>query len=262
MNRKEQIYQTLYSAAEQGFSALFREHPEHYYYAALIMMDAAAPCITAMSEEILSRLDPELRWSYGDSPYTGYADKRCFQDVNALFQKDVWSNELDNETFQRRVTDWQKIMIKVMQSLSENGIFNAYPNLFRNAEAYPPKGDFNRKNAKKLNSPAVFKKWFADNPDMEEEPQISGFREVWHPTMCSVTLIKPLPAKSLAIALRKAFASPLSMGEFLKGCEAPPFVISAEFRHREAKEILSAHPEYTEFLSVQILPQKTEALPY
>jgi hypothetical protein len=262
MNRKEHFFQTLYCAAEQSFSALFRDRPEHYYYAALIMMDTGAPCITAMSEETLSRLDPERRWSYGDSPYTGYADKICFQDVNALFQQDVWSKELDDKTFQRRVADWQNIMVKVMQSLSENGVFDAYPDLFRNAESYPPEGDFNWENAQKLNSPAVFQKWFADNPDIEEEPQISEMWEVWHPTMCSVTLTKPLPSKTLAIALRKAFASPLSMSEFLRGCETPPFEISAEFRHREAKEILSAHPEYAGFLSVQILPQKTEAIPY
>jgi len=262
MNRKDRIFQTLYHAAKQSFSALFRDRPEHYYYAALIMMDTGAPCITAMSEEVFSRLSPDLRWSYGDSPYTGYADKTYFKDVNALFQQDVWSEEPDDETFQRRVADWQNIMVKVMQSLSESGIFDAYPDLFRNAEAYPPEGDFNWKNAKKLNSPAVFKKWFADNPDIEEEPQISEMWEVWHPTMCSVTLIKPLPAKTIAIALRKAFASPLSMGEFLKSCETPPFVISAEFRHREALEILAAHPEYAEFISVQILPPKTEAIPY
>ena len=78
MERKELIYNTLYRAAEESFAALFREHPEHYYYAALIMLEAQSVFITAMSEEAFAQSKTGDRWSYGDSPYTGYAHKTFF----------------------------------------------------------------------------------------------------------------------------------------------------------------------------------------
>ena len=259
MERKERIYQTLYAAAAQSFSALFKAHPEHFYYAALIMMDAQTVCITAMSEEALAQRGTGDRWSYGDSPYTGFAHKTYFKDADALFQKDVWGAELSDEALEKRVTDWQRIMRRVMQTLSENGAFSAYPDLFRNAEAYPPEGDYNRKNAKKLNSAAVFKRWEQDNPDDEDSEYTETeryYRECYHPTLCSVTLVKPLPSKTLAAALRREFASPLPLQAFLSACKSLPFAVSTAFRHREALAILAAHPEFAEYLSVRVLPQK------
>lgn len=263
MDRKERIYQTLYSAAEQSFSALFRQHPEHYYYAALIMMDAAAPCITAMSEEVLSELGDDCKWDYAESPYLGFEHNTYFNDVNVLFQNDVWDPELDDDTFIGRVTDWQRIMVKVMKDLSENGVFAEYPDIFINAESYPPEGTYNYKNAEMLNTAAVFKEWEKDNSDCEEdEVSVSVMWEVYHPTMCSVTLVKLLQDKKAAVTLRKEFVSTLSMGEFLKACESLPFVINKEFRYREAQKILAEHHEYADYISISILPQKTDALPF
>lgn len=261
MERRERILQTLYRAAGESFAALFREHPEHYYYAALIMMDAQSVCITAMSEETLAQNKTGDRWSYGDSPYTGYAHKTYFTDADALLQKDLWDSELTDEELAGRVADWQSMMLRVMQMLSENGTFSAFPDMFRNAEAYPPEGDYNYQNAQTLNTPAVFKRWAKDHAP-EDEPQISPMWETWHPTMCRVVLVKPLPDKKIAVALRKAFASPLSMGDFLKACSTLPFPVSEEFRYREAQQILSANPNYAEYLSVTVLPPKTEAIPY
>ncbi len=261
MERRALILQTLSRAAEESFAALFREHPERYYYAALIMMDAQSVCITAMSEEALAQSKTGERWSYGDSPYTGYAHKTYFKDADVLFQRDIWDAELTDAARADKVADWQSIMLSVMQTLSENGTFAAYPEIFRNAEAYPPEGDYNYRNARTLNTPAVFEQWAKDN-EPEDEPQISPMWEVWHPTMCRVDLVKPLPSRKLAAALRKAFSSPLSLSEFLKGCEAQPFSVSGEFRYREAQQILSANPEYAEYLSVTVLPPKTEAIPF
>jgi len=259
MERKELIYQTLYRAAAESFAALFKAHPEHYYYAALIMMDAQTVCITAMSEEALAQLETDDRWSYGDSPYTGFAHKTYFNDVDTLFQKDVWNADLTDEALERRVADWQRIMRKVMLALSEDGAFSAYPDLFRNAEAFPPEGTYNWKNAKKLNAPAVFKRWKQDNPEEDDEADAlcRYYQECHHPTLCSITLKKPLPSKTMAAALRRDFASPLTIREFLKACESLPFEISAGFRHKEALTILAAHPEYTKYLDIIVLPKNS-----
>ena len=260
MERKELIMQTLYRAAKESLAALFRDHPEHYYYAALIMLDAQSVCITAMSEETLVQSKTGERWSYGDSPYTGYAHKTFFADADTLFHKDIWDTELTDEVLEARIADWQSIMLSVMQTLSENGTFAAYPDIFLNAEAYPPEGDYNYRNDQTLNKPGVFKRWAQDN-EPEIEQQISAMWEEWHPTMCRVVLEKPLPSKKLAAALRKAFSSPLSLSDFLKCCEAQPYPVSEEFRYREGQKILSENPEYAEYLSVTVLPPKTEALP-
>ena len=260
MERKELIYNTLYRAAKESFASLVREYPERYYYAALIMLDAQFVCITAMSEETLAQSKTGDRWSYGDSPYTGYAHKTFFADADTLFHKDIWDTELTDEVLEARIADWQSIMLSVMQTLSENGTFAAYPDIFLNAEAYPPEVDYNYRNAQTLNKPAIFKRWAQDNKP-EIELQISAMWEEWHPTMCSVVLVKPLPSKKLAVTLRKEFSSPLSLSEFLKGCEAQPFPVSEEFRYQEAQKILSENPEYAECLSVTVLPPKTEALP-
>lgn len=257
MERKQRIYDTLYRAAEACFSALFREHPAHYYYAALILLDAQTLCITAMSEEVLAERGSAYKWSYADSPYTGFAHKRFFAEVSALYQQDIWDASLSDEALERRVADWRRIMRKVMQDLSENGLFSAFPDLFRNAEYYPPEGSINRRNAKKLNSPAVYKSWLKENPDCDEpeEPE-NIYEEVYHPKLCKVLLVKPLPSKALAVSLRKDFASPCSLHDFVSACAALPFEISAAFRYKEALALLSAHPEYQDILSVQLLPQK------
>jgi hypothetical protein len=39
MERTEKIYNTLLTATEKGFTSLFAQHHEHFYYCALIMME-------------------------------------------------------------------------------------------------------------------------------------------------------------------------------------------------------------------------------
>ena len=220
------------------------------------MMDAEAPCITAMSEETLAKLGGEYKWSYADSPYTGFGYAQYFREVAALYRHDIWDEDLSDEALARRVTDWRRIMRRVMQELSENGVFEAYPGLFRNAECYPPEGSINCRNAKKLNAPAVYQSWLRENPacDEPEEPE-NIWEEVYHPKLCRVLLVKPLPSGTLAVSLRRDFASPLNLSAFVGACAVLPFEISGAFRYKEALAILSAHPEYQEILSVQMLPK-------
>ncbi len=260
MTRKQQIYDVLYRATKSSFSTLFHEHPEQYYYAALILMDSQYPCITAMSEEVLERLVHEhadncdayadYKWSYGDSPYTGFSYKSLFHESDKLFAQDVLEPELDDETYSRRISDWLKAMKKVMLTLSEEGMFADYPELFRNAEAFPPDGDYNWKNAKKLNSTSTYKNWLHDNPIEDKTTAENEWYELYHPQQCKVILVKPLPSKLLAVSLRKNFASEMNFNDFIKACASLPFEISGKFRYKEALDILSSHPEYQDILSI------------
>ena len=45
---KKTIIETLYSAAEKGFTSLLNEHSgEHFYYFTIVMAEGASPCISA-----------------------------------------------------------------------------------------------------------------------------------------------------------------------------------------------------------------------
>jgi len=73
-------------------SALFREHSEeHFYYCSLITTgEARRPVLGAWSEEALDREVAQRgsregpRWSYANSPYSGYGDE-YFGETERLF---------------------------------------------------------------------------------------------------------------------------------------------------------------------------------
>ena len=180
MERKERIYNTLLTAAENAFTSLFAQHHEHFYYCSLIMMEAAAPCIGAISEESLEQALNDnysddndknenravYKWSYADSPYIGFGFKEYFQETAELFNDDVWDDNIDDEEYEQRVNDWLSIMADVMRELDKKGVFSSNvdrSSLFINAELQPPEGSMNIDNARALNDAAIFSNWFEDN---------------------------------------------------------------------------------------------------
>ena len=182
MERKEKIYNTLMTAAKKGFTSLFSQHHEHFYYCALIMMEIATPCIGAISEESLEQvlndnysdrkdrneIRTAIKWSYADSPYIGFGFEEYFQEVDKLFNNDIWSEKLACEEYEQRVNDWISIMVDVMRELDKKGVFSSNvdrSNLFINAELQPPDSSTNLDNARALNDDAIFSKWFEDNKD-------------------------------------------------------------------------------------------------
>ncbi|HBI85982.1 MAG TPA: hypothetical protein DDX71_06830 [Ruminococcus sp.] len=183
MNRKEQIRAVLLPAAEQAFTALFAAHPEHYYYCALLMLECATPCITAISEESLARALEEAdsdaeedriyyKWSYAESPYTGFGYSEYFGAVEALFNQDIYDDDLSDAEYERRIAEWLAVSADVMETLAQKGVFGDRTDLFLNAEFQPPEDFANVENAQRLNSKALFDAWFAENGD-EYEPEDS-----------------------------------------------------------------------------------------
>ena len=181
MERRERIFNALFDAAEKGFTALFSQHNEHFYYCALIMMETATPCIAAISEESLERVlnnyySDELarnenreyyKWSYADSPYIGYGYEDYFKEVEELFKNYVWKYYTDETEFIKRANEWLEIMAEVMLELDRKGVFNTNVDrskLFINAETQPPEDNsINILNARKLNNESLFTYWYEDN---------------------------------------------------------------------------------------------------
>ncbi|MBQ3565919.1 MAG: DUF4303 domain-containing protein [Oscillospiraceae bacterium] len=185
MERYKKIYDALFNAAKNGFESLFKQHNENFYYCALIMMEVSTPCIAAISEESLQHvLDDncadeneknesiaEYKWSYADSPYCGYGFNEYFREVENLFNDDVWDENIEDDEYESRVSDWLKIMTEVMNDLDEKGVFNFCKDrskLFINAELQPPEDTTNLENARKLNNNEMFSEWFEDNKEEYE----------------------------------------------------------------------------------------------
>src|SRR5262245_32992064 len=70
---EEDLTDAIEAAAERAITALFHDHPEHFYYCSLITTgEAHPPTLTAWSEEALDRetakplSEREIRWPTPD----------------------------------------------------------------------------------------------------------------------------------------------------------------------------------------------------
>ena len=267
MNRKQKIYNLLLEATEKSFVELFERHKEEYYYCALVMVEDATPCIVAMSYEALELILNDMydnekdkddnrskyKWSYADSPYFGYCYEKYFKDVDEAFYTDIWSTNISDNEYSNRIDEWMKIMGEVMEALKEKGIFHTYcpANVFINAELQPPETDINVQNAKYLNSNTVFNIWYEENKEETEENDID-WNEVWNPKMCRVVLVEKLIDKKIAAKIRKDFLSKISLNEFIKLCNCPPFIINDKFLYKTALDLIEKNMEYLKFIKVEL----------
>ena len=169
---KTKNYEVLLDATRNAFQALFKEHPEHYYYCTLIMADCSTPCITAISEEALQQAvdnnggnysAEELKWSYADSPYCNYGYHKYFHEVSQLFNE---VNNIDNDDeYDAAIEDWMDMMERVMKQLDEEKLFGegaVREAMIINAEYMPPE-DSNAERAERLNAKAAYQEWYAEN---------------------------------------------------------------------------------------------------
>ena len=144
-------------------------------------------------------------------------------------------------------------MGEVMETLKEKGIFHTYcsTDVFINAELQPPETDINVQNAKYLNSNTVFNIWYEENKEETEDNDID-WNEVWNPKMCRVVLVEKLTDKKIAAKIRKDFLSKISLNEFIKLCNCPPFIISDKFLYKTALDLIEKNMEYLKFIKVEL----------
>ena len=177
---EEELIDVIETAAESAITALFREHPEHFYYCSLITTgEAHPPTLTAWSEEALDRevakgrSREELRWSYVDSPYFCYGEE-FFGEARRLFTErppmDSASVDRWNEEYNFRL----RCMEEAMKILDNKGLFGEgekRKNIIINVEVMPP--DYtNTERARRLNPSESLTEWLAtvaEDPDEDDD---------------------------------------------------------------------------------------------
>ncbi|QDV51760.1 DUF4303 domain-containing protein [Gimesia fumaroli] len=172
---EEELVNAIADAGRQAILQLFREHPETFYYCALITTgEAHAPFLAAWSVEALERAassadDPEterkyLKWSYADSPFCCYGEE-YFDLVNARFAKRPLMN------YQMEEQEWAveyelrlSAMEKAVAQLDSEGLFGRGKDreaIYINVEVMPP--DYtNTERARRLNPPQAIAAWLEE----------------------------------------------------------------------------------------------------
>jgi Domain of unknown function (DUF4303) len=177
---EEELTDAIETATERAVTALFREHPEHFYYCSLITTgEAHPPNLTAWSEEALDREVAKggsrrdwLRWSFVDSPYFLYGEE-YFGEVRRLFSERppmVPSTGQWNEEYEFRL----RCMEEAMKRLDNKGLFGEgekRKSIVINVEVMPP--DYtNTERALRLNPSESLTEWLAtaaEEPDDDDD---------------------------------------------------------------------------------------------
>lgn len=259
---KSEIHNALFYAVKNSFSELFRKYNEKFYYCTLIMAECSTPFISAWSEEALERFLTEhnlqndeenislYKWSYADSPYCGYGYERYFKQVENLFE--ACFNDISDCEWNNMFGVWISCMEDVMLVLDNDGLFGVGKRrneIFVNAEVIPP--DYsNTERAIRLNRIAstVLKEWLEGAEEIDNKVEETDYREIWHPTLCKIKLVKPVEDKRSVIKLKQLFYYNGDLKNFINGCKNPPFNIKNDAVYKDALEVLNRYPELSSFI--------------
>ena len=156
--------------------ALIREHPESFYYIALIASgEAHRPYLSAWSREALDRTeiagsDDEdyerqlLKWSHADSPYCTYGDQ-FFGGVEELFDArprmgyGMTSDECQKEWDLR--VGAMEMAVSMLDSEGLFGVGSDREKVVVTVEVMPP--DYmNTERVKRLNPPEAVAEWLKE----------------------------------------------------------------------------------------------------
>ena len=162
---EEQLEEEIYSATKTAFSALLSEHPESYYYFALITTgEAHSPILSAWSREALEKSDPELKWSYSDSPYCCFKED-VFNKVKDLFAlRPQLTPEISDREWEKEYSVRLNAMESAMKRLDSEGLFGVGPernDILINVEVMPP-DHTNTERAKRLNPKSSLTAWLRE----------------------------------------------------------------------------------------------------
>lgn len=169
---EQELEQALVSALRAVVGALFRTHPECFYYVTLHTTgEALAPALSAWSHEALARVREErgdafaelIKWSYADSPYCAFADTE-FDAVKRLYAARPDPHSLHAEEFFAECALRLRAMERAVAQLDREGVFGtgaARYGMFVNAEVMPPDAG-NLERARRLNPPEALEAWLAE----------------------------------------------------------------------------------------------------
>lgn len=264
-----ELVSKIESAAEKALNRLFAEHNESFYYITLVTFgECVCPFISAWSFEALEKeaeksenveqAKYDLKWDYAASPYCSFGYEDFFGELREVYEQRTSMLD-DNDAYELEMDIRLNSMEQAMHDLDQKGLFGQGEKRSRiviNAEYMPPDND-NVERAKRLNPEASLKEWlevFAE--DNDEEPKKIDWDEIHNPDLCNVVLTKTLTDKRLAVRLRRDFASPLTLSDFLNSCSNIPFVIRSDFVYKKAKKILDDNQDYEGLIRIELTKNK------
>lgn len=259
-----ELVSKIESAAEKALNRLFAEHNESFYYITLITFgECVCPFISAWSVEALDREagkseDPAkakyyLKWDYAASPYCSFGYEDFFGELREVYEQRTSMLD-DNDAYELEMDIRLNSMEQAMHDLDQKGLFGQGEKRSRiviNAEYMPPDND-NVERARRLNPEASLKEWLeVFGEDNDEEPKKIDWDEIHNPVLCEVVLINKITDKRIAVRLRRDFASPLTLSDFLNKCSNTPFVIRSDFVYKKALNILNDNQDYKQFIRIE-----------
>lgn len=264
-----ELVSKIESAAEKALTRLFAEHNESFYYITLVTFgECVCPFISAWSFEALEKeaeksenaeqAKCDLKWDYAASPYCSFGYEDFFGELREVYELRTSRLADNDDAYETEMEIRMNSMEQAMHNLDQKGLFGQGEKRLGtviNAEYMPPDNE-NVERAKRLNPEAALKEWLEVFEEDEEEPKKIDWYEIHNPDLCKIILTKSIDDKRLAIRLRRDFASPLTLSDFLKCCSKIPFEIRSDFVFKKAKQIIENNQDYKEFISIELTGNK------
>ncbi len=167
------LAEAIGAAAGLALRKLFREHPERFYYVALITTgEALPPSVAAWSVEALAVAEGKLeasergflKWSYAESPYLGFGEE-FFEEVSRLFSlRPAMTIGLSSAEWIAEHKLRLRAMERAMKRLDDEGLFGRgarRAGIVVLVEVMPPDRT-NTERAVRLNPPEAIREWLAE----------------------------------------------------------------------------------------------------
>ena len=265
-----ELVSMIESATERALTRLFAEHDESFYYITLVTLgECVCPFISAWSVEALNKeagkmKDADkaysyLKWDYAASPYCSFGYEEFFGELRDTY--DLRTSELDDTdvAYKNEMDIRLNCMEQAMRNLDKKGLFGQGEKrlgIVINAEYMPPDND-NVERAKRLNPEDALKEWLEvfREDDTHEDKNID-WNEIRNPDICKVILTKSIDDKRVCVRLRRDFASPLTLSDFIMCCNNIPFVIRSDFVYKKAKQIIDNNRDYEKIIRIELTGNK------
>ncbi len=170
---KSDLINAIADATRAAVSELFEKQPGAYYYLTLVSTGDAAPCVlSAWSREALDESgDPDLKWSYADSPFHAYGWEKYFGHVRDLFAKRPDMDCNDEQAWAVEYEFRYECMEAAISRLDSEGLFGTgmkRNELMVNVEVMPP-DHTNVERAHRLNPPQALAAWLEEAAEANDQ---------------------------------------------------------------------------------------------
>lgn len=161
---KEKLIQELEKGVREILLDLYKTKEKFYYITLCTHGLANSVTVSAWSVEALAKVEPELKWSYADSPYCSWKQEFLEKACGLLQNKNM--SEIEDEEFFQEYEMRLEAMEQAMLRLDQQGLFEM--NQPRNevmvlAEVMPP-DESNLERAYRMNDKdtKIFYEWLKE----------------------------------------------------------------------------------------------------